>query len=88
MNADEVPAERWYVYIVRCSDDTLYTGVTVDIAKRLYAHNTGKGAKYTASRSPVSLRHSEGPMTRSDALRREMEIKRMSRSNKVEVSGS
>ena len=85
--SDEVSYERWYVYVVRCSDDTLYTGVTIDIPKRIYAHNIGKGAKYTASRGPVLLHHSEGPMTQSDALRREREIKRMSRVDKVALHG-
>lgn len=73
---------RWYVYVVRCADDTLYTGVTVDIQKRMYAHNTGRGAKYTAARRPVSLHHQEGPMLQGDALRRERQIKAMQRSEK------
>ncbi len=74
---------RWYVYILRCVDDTLYTGVAVDVDRRVYEHNVGdRGAKYTRSRRPVSLFYREGPKTKSEALRRELEIKRMSRSEK------
>ena len=78
--------ERWYVYVVRCSDDTLYTGVTIDIDRRLYAHNSGKGARYTTPRIPVTLHYIEGPMTQSDALRREREIKGLSRADKTGLS--
>jgi len=79
---EDVVEPRWHVYVLRCADDTLYTGVAVDVFRRLYYHNLGRGAKYTRSRTPVSLHHSEGPMTRSEALRREIVIKRLSRADK------
>ncbi len=64
-----------YVYIVECSDGTLYTGWTVDIKKRLEQHNRGTGAKYTRSRSPVTLRYLEELDTKEEALKREHAIK-------------
>lgn len=77
--------ERWYVYVLLCSDGTYYTGITVDVDRRLHVHNLGRGAKYTRPRLPVSLLRMEGPMTRSDALRRELEIKGMQREEKREL---
>ena len=71
-----------WVYILRCSDGTLYTGWTFDPEARLKAHNGGRGARYTASRLPVAMVYSEPVDSRSDALRRELEIKRMKRSRK------
>ena len=72
------------VYIVECSDTTLYTGWTTNMEKRLQEHNEGKnGAKYTRSRRPVKLVYQEPCSTRSDALKREREIKRMSRTEKL-----
>lgn len=67
-----------YVYILRCSDGTLYTGWTNDINKRLEAHNSGNGAKYTRGRLPVTLVHLEELPTKSDALKREAAIKKLS----------
>lgn len=74
--------QAYYVYLVRCADDTLYTGYTTDITRRLRVHNDGKGAKYTRTRRPVQLVYCEQYDTLSDALRREHEIKRMNRSAK------
>jgi putative endonuclease len=71
------------VYIVRCSDDTLYTGIALDVEKRLIEHNTSpKGAKYTLSRRPVMLEYSEICVDKSTALKREIGIKKMSRLQK------
>lgn len=67
----------WTVYIVRCRDGTLYTGITNDLARRLRAHDAGRGARYTRGRGPVRLIHAEVWPTRGAALRREAEIKRM-----------
>jgi predicted GIY-YIG superfamily endonuclease len=67
----------WYVYIVRCSDASLYTGVAAELAPRIAQHNAGKGAKYTRSRRPVTLVYRETAADRGAALRREIEIKRM-----------
>ncbi|MDI9370946.1 MAG: GIY-YIG nuclease family protein [Synergistaceae bacterium] len=71
-----------WVYILLCSDGTYYTGWTFDTEERLKAHNDGKGAKYTASRLPVVLVYREKVASMSEALRRELEIKRMNRPRK------
>lgn len=67
----------WYVYIVRCNDESLYTGIAKELEARLAQHNVGAGAKYTRSRRPVRLVYSETVLGRGAALRRESEIKRM-----------
>ncbi|HZL96775.1 MAG TPA: GIY-YIG nuclease family protein [Vicinamibacterales bacterium] len=72
----------WYVYIVRCADHTLYTGVAKDLPARLAAHNAGRGAKYTRTRLPVQLVYQEEASDRSAAQRREHEIKRLPRAAK------
>jgi len=72
----------WYVYMVRCSDNSLYTGYTNDIKRRENAHNTGKGAKYTKSRRPVRLVYWEEFADRSDALKRECAIKKLTKQQK------
>ncbi|HEX4825380.1 MAG TPA: GIY-YIG nuclease family protein [Candidatus Polarisedimenticolaceae bacterium] len=72
----------WFVYILRCCDGTLYTGTTVDVARRLVAHQTGVGAKYTRSRLPVTLVYHERHPNRSSALRREAALRRMGREAK------
>jgi len=77
-----MPSPRAYVYIVRCRDGTLYIGTARDIAQRLAQHDAGKGAKYTRSRGPVRLVWSEGPMTVSRALRREHQLKQLTRPQK------
>ena len=74
-----------YVYIVECADGTLYTGWTDDVAKRVAAHNAGRGAKYTRSRRPVVLRYYEEMPDRSSALSREAAIKRLSRAAKQQL---
>lgn len=81
-------AGRPCTYILRCSDGSLYTGWTNDITKRLAAHNAGKGAKYTKSRTPVELVHVEFFDVREDAMRREYAIKQLSRSQKLALIGS
>ncbi len=67
----------WHVYIVRCRDESLYTGVAAELEPRIAQHNAGKGAKYTRSRRPVTLVYRETAADRGAALRREIEIKRM-----------
>ena len=80
------PNPRWYVYIARCSDGTLYTGITTNLEKRVAEHNTEtNGAKYTRSRQPVELVYSELVDSRSSAAKREYAIKRMSLAKKVEL---
>jgi len=72
-----------HVYIVRCADGTLYTGYAVDPREREKVHNAGRGARYTASRLPVSLVYSECFDSKSDALRREHALKRLTRAKKM-----
>jgi uncharacterized protein (TIGR02453 family) len=78
----------WYVYLARCGDGTLYTGVTTDPVRRLGAHNRGQGAAYTRSRLPVRLVHLERAGGRGDALRRELAIKRLSRREKERMAAA
>ena len=72
----------WYVYILRCGDGTLYTGITDDVPRRLATHRAGKGAKYTRGRGPLELVWQEEVPDKSAALRREIEIKRLRRAEK------
>ncbi len=74
------------VYLLRCADGTLYTGITNDLPRRLQAHNAGKGAKYTRSRLPVCLYYSEQVPDKAEALRREHAIKRLPRADKLKLS--
>ena len=74
-----------YVYIVRCHDQTLYTGWTNHLKKRIEAHNTGKGAKYTKARRPVELVYFETFERKSDALKREYQIKQLKRAEKEKL---
>ncbi len=74
-----------YVYILLCSDNTLYTGWTNNLEKRIKIHSLGKGAKYTKSRLPVKLLYHEIYESKSAALKREAEIKKMSRAKKLEL---
>ncbi|NBH97964.1 GIY-YIG nuclease family protein [Anaerotruncus sp. 1XD22-93] len=76
-----------YTYIVKCCDNTLYTGWTTDLDRRMEAHNSGKGAKYTRSRRPVELIYAERFDTKQEAMRREWEIKQLSREEKLRLAG-
>lgn len=76
----------WYIYIVQCSDESLYCGITKDVLGRVKKHNTGKGAKYTRSRRPVSLvDFSPVSTSKSDALKIEHAFKRLSRKKKIDT---
>ena len=77
--------KAWYVYILRCSDGTLYTGSTDDVQRRLAVHNSGKGAKYTRGRTPVEVVYSEECEGYSAALKREYAIKQLTRQQKMEL---
>ena len=77
----------WYLYILQCGDGSLYTGITTDVEKRLEAHRSGKGAKYTRGRSPLELKYLEACGTHSEALKRELEVKRLSREEKLALIG-
>ena len=78
---------NWFVYILRCADDSLYTGSTNDLEQRLAKHNLGKGAKYTRSRLPVKIVYSEQLASKSEALKRECQIKKMNRTDKMQLIG-
>lgn len=78
----------WYVYLLRCADDTLYAGCTNDPQRRLQQHNAGQGAKYTRSRRPVTLVYLEQVEDHSQALRREAALKRLSRKEKLALIAS
>jgi len=73
----------WFVYLLRCSDGTLYTGITKDISRRCEQHNKGTASKYTRSRLPVKLVYLESQRTQSLALKRELVIKAMTRKQKL-----
>ena len=79
---------EYIVYILRCADGSLYTGITNDLERRVAVHNSGKGAKYTRSRLPVEPVYWESALDKSAALRRELEIKALSREKKMELIGT
>lgn len=78
----------WYLYILRCGDGTLYTGITTDVEKRLEAHQSGKGAKYTRGRGPLELVYREECGSHSDALKRELAIKALKHEEKQALIAS
>ncbi len=80
-------AFMWYLYIIECKDRSLYTGITNSLEKRIAAHFSGKGAKYTKSHTPVRLVYTECLADKSSALKREAAVKKMSRSPKLELIG-
>ena len=77
--------KKYYTYILRCGDDTLYTGFTTDLEHRLQTHNAGKGAKYTKARLPVEIIYHEEYPTKEEAMRREAAIKKLTRKQKIEL---
>lgn len=79
--------KKWYVYLLRCGDGTLYCGMTDDVARRLEIHRAGKGAKYTRGRGPLELVYSEECESYSAALRREYAIKQLPRTEKLRLAG-
>ena len=78
----------WIVYMLRCGDGTLYTGVTDNLPRRLAAHRSGRGAKYTRGRGPLVLVYREEQPDQSAALRRELAIKKLSRAKKERLAAS
>lgn len=74
--------QKWYVYILQCADGTLYTGITNNLDRRLKAHNAGTASKYTRTRRPVMMVYQEEEESKGEALRRELQIKAMSRQQK------
>lgn len=75
--------KRWKLYILRCGDGSLYTGITVDVQARLAQHREGTGAKYTRGRGPLELVYEEDCESHSDALKREYQIKALTRAEKM-----
>ncbi len=82
-------SEQWWVYILSCADGTLYTGVTLDIERRLHEHNHSDrlAAKYTKVRRPLKLAYSECVLDKSSAYRREIALKKLSRAKKIALIG-
>ncbi len=81
----EASGGAWFVYILRCADGSLYTGVTKDVSRRCEQHNAGTASRYTRCRRPVTLVYQEAQPSRSSALKREAAIKAMSRREKVSL---
>lgn len=79
------PEDPWFIYIVECSDNSYYTGITNDVPKRLLTHNSGKGAKYTRGRLPVALIWFKRVNGRSEASKLEYKIKKMTRKQKKQL---
>ena len=92
MGAGELVAQRlgifvpWTVYILQCSDNTLYTGITNDIEHRLEKHSNGTGAKYTRGRGPYKVFYTELYKTKGRALKREAQIKKLDRAGKLKLA--
>jgi len=82
------PRVTWHVYVLRCADGSLYTGITNDLARRLAAHRAGTASRYTRSRRPVRLVYRERRRDRSAALKREAAIKRLPRAAKLRIIGA
>lgn len=77
-----MPAKKAFVYLLRCADKTFYIGTAKDVGARVAVHNARKGAKYTRPRLPVKVVYQEGPMTLTKALRREYQLKQLTRPQK------
>lgn len=78
--------KKWMMYVVECSDGTLYTGITTDIKRRILEHNFSmRGAKYTKSRRPVKLKFSMSALTHSDAAKKEARFKKLTKTEKVRI---
>ncbi len=79
--------KKWFVYLLRCGDGSLYCGITDDVSRRLEAHAAGKGAKYTRGRGPLELVYREECESYSAALKREAAIKKLKRTEKLALAG-
>lgn len=80
--------QDWYVYIARCSDGTLYIGITRDVSARIAAHNAGRGARYTRGRGPLQVLAKRKCASQGEALRLELALKRLRRAEKIAVAAS
>lgn len=81
----EAMEQIWKLYIIQCGDGTLYTGIAVDVDHRFAMHQKGRGAKYTRGRGPLELKYVESCGSHSEALRRELEVKRLTRQEKFQL---
>jgi putative endonuclease len=79
---EAAPSERWFLYIARCNDGSLYTGIARDVLLRIAAHNAGRGARYTRGRGPLSVCAQRRCASKGDALRLELAVKRLARPDK------
>ena len=79
------PTQNWKLYIIECKDGSLYTGVTTDLTRRIETHESGKGAKYTRGRGPFKLVYSKNFRSKGKALKREFEIKLLSKGEKLKL---
>lgn len=77
---------NWFLYMVRCADDTIYTGISIDVQARIEKHNQGKGAKYTSTRLPVKLIYYESQHDQISAMKREVKVKRWGRKRKENLA--
>ncbi len=84
LNGKNPEKERWVLYVLECSDGTFYTGITNNLDRRMHLHNSGSASRYTRSRLPVTLIHHEHCRSRSQALKRELAVKSLSRKEKEE----
>lgn len=82
---EKIDSTLWTVYILKCSDDSLYTGITNNLERRTNEHNNGVGAKYTKGRTPVEVVYTENCPNRSQASKRELEIKKLCRNDKLRL---
>ena len=87
MKSKEGGRLEYVVYMLRCADGTLYTGITTDLKRRVAVHNSGKGAKYTRGRGPLELVYAQICSDKSEALKRELEIKALKREQKRKLIG-
>jgi len=79
-------SKNWIVYIIECSDQSLYTGITIDLTRRIEEHNSNKGAKYTKGKGPFKIIHTENYPNRSQATKRELEIKKLNKKAKLHLA--
>jgi putative endonuclease len=82
------PVDRWFVYIARCADETIYVGIARDVAARIAAHDAGRGARYTRGRGPLAVLATRRCATKGEALRLELAVKRRSRDEKLALAAS
>lgn len=85
VNNGSEPTKGWHVYLLRCADNSLYTGITNDLQRRVEQHNAGTAARYTRARGPVKLVYQEPAESRSNALKREYAIKQLTRGQKQQL---